>query len=393
MATSSRNGPNSLGDLGTQSHSTRKRNRNSRDSDDSGSDSEVGYGRSSALTSGPKKRPTQRSPLVHHGRHFGRTIQAFCRVQTLIKNGMVRTVQLHTGELEESDLSRSKYRERREHDIYQQLLRLSPSLEDKLCNGNEDDIFQAAELITKGASSARADDTKGLKGVIIDWITPPGVALSPPLSRNVKTDRGFFHDATGRLLCPMGLDWSVSNIRDGLRTGRIPVKGDQWAPFLYKDYKIYREDVWRGLFRSQLLISAFKHIFTSPSSVYWEARATRSGNARIHGMTSVTIPSLAYVATQVRFALSSSPVFSKTDLVTDSETFYTSVIETFSRNDEKEEVDKLLEWWNRQIFPRQATETEDYKQGSVLALMKERRRKKARLSSEPSSHEDTSPSC
>lgn len=45
----------------------------------------------------------------------------------------------------------------------------------------------------------------------------------------------------------------------------------------------------------------FKHVFTSPSSVEREAKATRSGNARIHGMTRVTRASIAYVATQVRF--------------------------------------------------------------------------------------------
>jgi hypothetical protein len=45
---------------------------------------------------------------------------------------------------------------------------------------------------------------------------------------------------------------------------------------------------------------AFKHIFTSPSSVDKEPKATRSCNARIHGMTRVTLPSIAYVATQVR---------------------------------------------------------------------------------------------
>lgn len=45
---------------------------------------------------------------------------------------------------------------------------------------------------------------------------------------------------------------------------------------------------------------AYKHIFTSPSSVDGENRATRSGNAQIHGMTSVTVPSLVYVATLVR---------------------------------------------------------------------------------------------
>ena len=113
-----------------------------------------------------------------------------------------------------------------------------------------------------------------------------------------------------------------------------------------------------------MLSKAYKHIFTSPSSVDKVAKATRSGNARIHGMTRVTPASIAYIATQVsswsrnrsfilthrwwaRFALSSSPVFSRTDMVTDSESFYNSVLELFDDIDEREEIDDLLIWWNR----------------------------------------------
>ena len=62
--------------------------------------------------------------------------------------------------------------------------------------------------IQKGVSSARSDDTKSLKGVILDWITPEGQHLEPPLARNVKSNRGFNHDRTGYLLCPAGLDWA-----------------------------------------------------------------------------------------------------------------------------------------------------------------------------------------
>lgn len=32
---------------------------------------------------------TAQDPLVHHGRHFGRAVHAFCNVQTLILNGLV----------------------------------------------------------------------------------------------------------------------------------------------------------------------------------------------------------------------------------------------------------------------------------------------------------------
>src|ERR1700690_3856224 len=97
------------------------------------------------------------------------------------------------------------------------------------------------------------------------------------------------------------------------------VTGDQWPIFLYNEYRYDPEDPWSGLFRSTLLVSvsfsilimafytqalqAYKHVFTSPSSVDKEAKATRSGNARIHGMTRVTMASIAYIATQVRESL------------------------------------------------------------------------------------------
>ena len=99
------------------------------------------------------------------------------------------------------------------------------------------------------------------------------------------------------------------------------IPGDQWPIFLYAGYQYDLEDPWKELFRSPILVSVsclllfhaclpdpdvlfngktYKHIFTSPSSVDKIAKATRSGNARIHGMTHVTLASIAYIATQAR---------------------------------------------------------------------------------------------
>jgi hypothetical protein len=57
-------------------------------------------------------------------------------------------------------------------------------------------------------SGARGDDTKSLKGSVLEWITPKGQTLNPPLARNVKLDRGFNHERTGALLCPIDFDWA-----------------------------------------------------------------------------------------------------------------------------------------------------------------------------------------
>jgi hypothetical protein len=96
-----------------------------------------------------------------------------------------------------------------------------------------------------------------------------------------------------------------------LASGEIIVRGDQWPLLVYAKQRFNPEEPWDGLFRSELLVwvrthflfttflQAFKHIFTSPSSVEKEVKAMRSGNARIHGMTCVMRASLAYIATQV----------------------------------------------------------------------------------------------
>lgn len=39
-------------------------------------------------------------------------------------------------------------------------------------------------------------------------MAPAGKPLSPPISPDAKSERGFNHEATGALLCPVGIDWS-----------------------------------------------------------------------------------------------------------------------------------------------------------------------------------------
>ncbi|TEB08721.1 hypothetical protein FA13DRAFT_1760071 [Coprinellus micaceus] len=194
--------------------------------------------------------------------------------------------------------------------------------------------------------SARSDDTKSLKAAVVDWITPTNEVLSPLLQRNIKSDRGYFHPRTGELLCPVNLDWNdhKSVIRRTLPTVICGLR------FLFRNYEYNPADPWDGLLRSGLLVKAFKHVFTSPSSVYngdGSSKSTKSSNARIHGMTSVTIPSIAYIATQVRFALGSGTTFSRTDKATDSEYFYELLIEVLEDPDEYAEVSDLLKWWNQ----------------------------------------------
>jgi hypothetical protein len=180
-------------------------------------------------------------PLVHYGRHFGRVAYAFCNVKTLLTNGLERLANDgdDVGNLsaryasvrdppKTNPLSWQLNRERREQSIFQDLLHLCHGFEERLVNASIEEVGMMADMVSislqmaqssllalrslqvqKGMNGSRADDTKGMKAAIIDWITPKGQTLIPPLNRKIKSDRGFHHERTGALLCPAGMDWSV----------------------------------------------------------------------------------------------------------------------------------------------------------------------------------------
>ncbi|KAL4065892.1 hypothetical protein J3A83DRAFT_4073544, partial [Scleroderma citrinum] len=62
--------------------------------------------------------------------------------------------------------------------IFKELLCMVPSLEVHLMGSSEEMVTTIAELIQKGINSAQADNTKGVKTTIIDWITPKGQSLN-----------------------------------------------------------------------------------------------------------------------------------------------------------------------------------------------------------------------
>ncbi|KAG1749185.1 hypothetical protein EDD22DRAFT_981850 [Suillus occidentalis] len=288
----------------------------------------------SALCLGPRKKVASLNPLVLHGWHFGHMVFALCNYPSLLTSGILQLEELQDSPIEDfpADI-------RQEHRVFMELIDSYPNPLDCLTSGEEEDIIHVGELLGKGASGARGDNTKTLKCAVV----------IPPLSRNIKSDRGFNHEVTGALLCPAGLDWFNAETKESLKSGETTVRGDQWPMFIYAGYDYDPEDPWKGLLKSEILISGFKHVFTSPSSVDKEPKATHSGNAYLHGMKSVTKGSIAYIATQ-------------TDMIMDSENFYLSILDLLEDPDESQEVTNLMMWWMRQIFPNSSSS-----QGSISA--------------------------
>ncbi|KAG1841390.1 hypothetical protein C8R48DRAFT_544431, partial [Suillus tomentosus] len=181
--------------------------------------------------------------------------------------------------------------------------------------------------LRQGADGARGDDTSKLKALVADWVNRE-LKPNPPVDPDDKHTRGFINDACGKLLCPAELDWNNPATKAGIRDrsqGYI-VTELSFPTFLYERYTANLDDLEAGLFKGRILLQAFKAVFTSPSSakdvegdgdgadiIENNRRARRAGwglkvkkhVAQIIKMEKVTPRSIAYIACQVRFALSS----------------------------------------------------------------------------------------
>jgi len=148
-------------------------------------------------------------------------------------------------------------------------------------------------------------------------------------------------------------------------------------------------DHQKGLFKGELLMQAFKHIFTSPSSTsphemiledngdsgdgdegamllddgdseppFKRFKPTDGGRTRSHvaallGMRSVQPRAIAYIAVQLRFALSNCRTWRTHDGNFDHQQFYDNIVNWFERprdSNAKVRVDEVLLWWNRNVF-------------------------------------------
>ena len=100
-----------------------------------------------------------------------------------------------------------------------------PWLEDCLLNSDTFDATEISELVhnhsalwdtsficslqvQKGVASAQSDDTKGLKGGILDRTILNRQSLHPPIAHNIKIDHGFNCKPIGALLCATDMGWS-----------------------------------------------------------------------------------------------------------------------------------------------------------------------------------------
>ncbi|KAG1897730.1 uncharacterized protein F5891DRAFT_1191658 [Suillus fuscotomentosus] len=240
------------------------------------------------------------------------------------------------------------------HETFQCLIRWVPCVR-KLVYSESDgyQLNAAYQKLNRAADSARGDDAASLKLVVTSWLNESLPTPNPPIHSRDKSGCGFYNDTTGELICPVDFKWTDMRTKEGIQNYEptFQVTAHSWPTFLYKDGKYDHEDPTTGLFKGALLVRAFKHIFTSPSSAgeiqpdqdefsreprYKRSRTsgewrTRSDVAALLGMRSVQPRAIAYSAVQ----------------------FYVYILNYFEHpptSAAKTSVEALLVWWNRIVF-------------------------------------------
>ncbi|KAN0086209.1 hypothetical protein V8E55_007343 [Tylopilus felleus] len=240
---------------------------------------------------------------------------------------------------------------------YKELLRWIPAIR----NVPQAELKDAIQQLAQGADSAWANDTHRLK-------VERSPMCDPPLTMHDKSGQGFYNDTTGRLLCPVDYDWNDKihwrNICD--LHPHFLVTAQSWPSFLYAGGQFDPDDPSKGLFKSEILVKAFKAIFTSPTSAedsenvsleltsYGKRRLgerrTRAHVAMRIGMKTVNARAIAYVACQVCFALSSFGSWAIVEGIFDTHKFYDVIVDWFEGaedEDDRKFIEELLLWWSR----------------------------------------------
>ncbi|KAG1786639.1 uncharacterized protein HD556DRAFT_1248044 [Suillus plorans] len=304
------------------------------------------------LRASNKRVKPQIDSNVHKGRAIRRLVSLFDGLEDLIAENDRREELLDSLDLPDQLVSTQD--EDRTIRSFNELLRCLPWLKKKL-SSDVDELDYILRDLRKGADSARGDDTANLKHVIVAWLTELFHPLDPPLHTNIKDDRGFIHHITGKLLCPVEYTWSLNLTKEKIRD-RDPdflVTAYSWPAMLYLDYTFDSGNIEKGLFRSALLLKAFKHIFTSPSSAKEVDGDGDGADAIVASQRRRSSESDMTTRSHLRFSLSNVNSWQSIDGDFDYYVFYNNIVDFFEVApgiDAQARIKELLKWWNRKVF-------------------------------------------
>ncbi|OSD00043.1 hypothetical protein PYCCODRAFT_728913 [Trametes coccinea BRFM310] len=219
--------------------------------------------------------------------------------------------------------------------------------------GRAHDTFILGAFLETHSNAARATDLHSLRDSLPDYVLPVATAsaplnmIAPPNDHQRKNKHyyGFHSLWTGRLLTPRvnrdEFDENPQAFCDAVLDNTIGISDEDYPSFLYSDDEDFDpEAIDVGLCYGDLLVKAYRRVFTSASSVNKPPGKRGLGRgciSQIYKLDTVTPGSIAYIATLVRNVLSSCDSWEVKDGHFDGEHFFNRLVSLF--NTEAEDAD------------------------------------------------------
>ncbi|KAJ3792101.1 hypothetical protein GGU11DRAFT_750529, partial [Lentinula aff. detonsa] len=182
----------------------------------------------------------------------------------------VDTAQLNDVEYEEYE-QRLELK-RRDFESFRLMCEYVPYIKRKIYSRDVNHAELQADYtsLESGANAVRSEDIHNSAAELADWLNQR--SPQPLIDRHSRLGRGFRHDLTGRLLCPIDFDWDDLMIRVEIRAvGRRSVVKDStvpfFLPFLYHDEAGDVQSPLKGWLQGPLLVKMVVLLFKSASSV------------------------------------------------------------------------------------------------------------------------------
>ncbi|KAL1690687.1 hypothetical protein GGG16DRAFT_113853 [Schizophyllum commune] len=232
------------------------------------------------------------------------------------------------------------------------------------------------DLLDAGCSDGRSHDTYKMiplaAQLVNTTITDPKDRLSEGNGADMRSGRGVQNDYTGYFLSDIANDLSTPEGRVAMREGKNQTF---FIRMMYEKDGYDVQKVRKNYTKSPYLVAAFRCLFLSPTeasstieafleperptkrrkrSSTHQAPRRKSPAAKVN-MQTVSPRNIAYTACQLRVALTDAHAWSMVYDGFNYLSFFNFIVDffegPFKTEERREDAQKILEWWNEQIFP------------------------------------------
>ncbi|KAK7680032.1 hypothetical protein QCA50_016978 [Cerrena zonata] len=347
-------------------------------------------------TSRPKSATSLLEDMASYARVFCRLGSPFQRIGVVVEKGVEWELdrdEVDDGSINEKDLEDLGNVQdiilRRQLESWFLLCKTIPGFRRKMMRDGEVGMDMQKHpkccALQEAVNQCRANDTGRLKSACFRYINKDTTSISPELTGEDDGDkklRGWSHPQMARLLLPIEYEPSETNFALAKNRRLNVTHNSTWMRMFYPDDHIYKPDHDEdGLFQGHYPIRVFRHIYTAPSSVFFDPternpmeKSSKANNAQLMGISALTPRSAGYGIAQARFAISDQRQWSRRDRKVDCEALFWNVVDTLSGKDGKVLLDQI----NLAIFGIvETSEGDDTPQETPIERIRRQRQERA----------------